>query len=104
MAKEEKNNSIFHKQLLEQMVTLSTTAFGLAAALAWNQAIQQSVKDFIEPAIPGSGLLSLFIYALIVTFLGVLITYQLSRLASKLNLKIKEDQQQTEKSAEVSDQ
>ncbi|MBI2596569.1 hypothetical protein HYW41_00195 [Candidatus Daviesbacteria bacterium] len=69
------------------MVTLSTSAFGLAAALAWNETIQQAVKDFIEPSLPGSGILSRFIYAILVTLLGVLVTYQLSRLASRWGIK-----------------
>lgn len=82
MAKKSKERS-FHKELAQQLVTLATSAFGLVAALAWNEAIQQAVKDFIEPSIPGSGLISRLIYALLVTLLAVLITYQLSRLASK---------------------
>lgn len=75
----------FHKELITQMVTLATSGFGLVAALAWNETIQQFVKDFIEPRIPGSGLLSKFIYALIITIFAVLITYQLSKIASKFN-------------------
>lgn len=69
------------------MVTLSTSAFGLAAALAWNDTIQQTVKDFIDPRLPGSGILSRFIYALLVTILGVIITFQLSLLASRWGIK-----------------
>ncbi|KKS65074.1 MAG: hypothetical protein UV41_C0038G0008 [Candidatus Daviesbacteria bacterium GW2011_GWA2_42_7] len=64
------------------MLTLATTGFGLVAALAWNQTIQDFVKAFIEPRIPGSGLLSRLIYAILITGLAVFITYQLSRLAS----------------------
>ena len=75
----------FHKELITQMVALATSGFGLVAALAWNETIQQFVKDFIEPRIPGSGLLSKFIYALIITIFAVLITYQLSKIASKFN-------------------
>lgn len=86
MAKK-KNGAPFHRELLAQMVTLSTSAFGLAAALAWNDTIQQAVKDFIEPRIPGSGILSRLIYAILVTVLGVLVTLQLSRLASKWGIK-----------------
>ena len=86
MAKKKKS-FIFHKELIEQLVTLSTSAFGLAAALAWNDTIQQTVREFIEPRIPNSGILSRFIYAIIVTILGVLITFQLSRLASKWGVK-----------------
>ncbi len=78
---------IFHKELLQQLITLSTSAFGLAAALAWNDTIQQAVKDFIEPRIPGSGILSRFIYAILVTVSGVIITFELSRLASRWGIK-----------------
>lgn len=77
----------FHKELISQLLTLSTSAFGLAAALAWNETIQQAVKEFVEPSIPGSGILSRFIYALIVTILGVTVTFQLSYLASRWGIK-----------------
>ena len=85
MAKQ--NQTSFRKELIQQLITLSTSAFGLAAALAWNDTIQQTVKEFIEPRIPGSGIFSRFIYAGIVTILGVIITIQLSRLASRWGIK-----------------
>lgn len=78
-AKEER---AFHIELVTQMLTLATSGFGLVAALAWNETIQQLVKEFIEPRIPGSGLISKLIYALLITVLAVFITYQLSRLAA----------------------
>lgn len=87
MAKKTAQRFIFHRELLQQLITLSTSAFGLAAALAWNDTIQQSVKEFIEPRIPGYGILSRFIYAIIVTGLGVIITFELSRLASRWGIK-----------------
>lgn len=85
MATKAQKDKTFRRELIEQLITLSTSGFGLVAALAWNEAIQQGVKDFIEPRIPGSGLLSKLIYALLISFLAVLITYQLSRLASRFN-------------------
>jgi|Napbiome12C3dose_1001474.scaffolds.fasta_scaffold00012_41 hypothetical protein len=87
MAKKKKNGLVFYKEFTAQLVTLSTSAFGFAAALAWNETIQQTVKDFIEPTVPGSGVLSRFIYAILVTLLGVLVTFQLSRLAQRWGLK-----------------
>lgn len=87
MAKKSASKLAFHKELIQQLFTLSTSAFGLAAALAWNETIQQAVKDFIEPSLPGSGLLSRFIYATLVTLLAVLITFQLSRLAQRWGIK-----------------
>lgn len=77
----------FRKELIQQLLTLATSAFGFVAALAWNEAIQQAVKDYLEPRIPNSGILSRVIYAVIVTILGVLITFQLSRLATKWGVK-----------------
>lgn len=84
---EKKEERKFHQELISQLLTLSTSGFGLVAALAWNETIQQVVKDFIEPRIPGSGLFSKFIYALLITLLAVLITFQLSRLSSRFGVK-----------------
>ena len=71
----------FQKELVKQMVTLSTSGFGLVAALAWNEAIQAFVKEYIDRYISvGSGIISRFIYAIIITALAVLITYQLTKL------------------------
>lgn len=83
--KEIQEEKSFRQELLAQMVSLSTAGFGLVAALAWNETIQEIVKSYIEPRIPGSGLLSRLIYALLVTILAVLITYQLSRLSAKFS-------------------
>lgn len=82
--KEEKN---FKSELLHQLLTLSTSGFGLVAALAWNETIQTFVKEYIAPYTPGSGIISKFIYALIITFMAVFITYQLSRLSARFQQK-----------------
>ena len=74
----------FHKELIKQMVLLSTAGFGLVAALAWNEAIQSFVNSYVVKYIsPGSGVMSRFIYAIIITIVAVLVTYQLSRLSDK---------------------
>lgn len=87
MPKQSQKERSFKRELVSQLVTLSTSGFGLVAALAWNETIQEAVDNFIAPKIPGSGLISKLIYALLITCLAVLITYQLSRLASKFNSK-----------------
>lgn len=79
----EPTKKALHEELISQMLALATSGFGLVAALAWNSLIQDFVKEFIEPRVPGSGLLYKLIYALLITSLAVLITYQLSRLAAK---------------------
>ena len=87
MAKTAKEKS-FRRELIEQFLTLSTSGFGLVAALAWNEAIQTFVSDYIQKFYPNqSGAISKFIYAIIITLFAVLITYQLSRLASKWGAK-----------------
>jgi hypothetical protein len=80
-SKKQQQEAVFHKQLITQLVTLATSGFGLVAALAWNETIQAVVKQYIEPNIPGSGIVSRLIYALIITALAVFITYELSRLS-----------------------
>lgn len=62
------------------MLTLSTSAFGLVAALAWNQLIQEVVSQYIKPLLGGlSGVISLLIYAILITALAVLVTYNLAK-------------------------
>jgi len=74
----------FQKELLKQMITLSTSGFGLVAALAWNEAIQALVKEYIDQYISvGSGIISRFIYAIIITALAVLVTYQLTKIVKE---------------------
>lgn len=75
-------------ELVKQMITLSTSGFGLVAALAWNSLIQEFVNSYVKKLLPeGSGLYTLFIYALAVTCLAVFVTYQLSRLVERLERK-----------------
>lgn len=76
-----------HRELIAQMLALLTSGFGVVAALAWNDAIQSFVKEYIEPNIPGSGLISKFIYAFLITSLIVLVTYQLSTIAARFRPK-----------------
>jgi hypothetical protein len=66
------------------MLTLSTAGFGLVAALAWNSLIQDIVATYLKPYLPGVGVLSQLIYALIVTIIAVFVTFQLSKLLDRL--------------------
>lgn len=72
-------------EVVKQMLNLATSGFGLVSALAWNNVIQDLVNNYIKKYIPGnSGLISLFLYAVIVTLLAVSVTMQLSHLVQKL--------------------
>jgi uncharacterized membrane protein (DUF106 family) len=73
-----------HKEVLKQMLTLATSGLGLVAALAWNELIQELVTVYIKPLIGGaSGIISLLIYAVFVTLLAVIVTYNLTKLIKK---------------------
>lgn len=74
----------FSKQLARQTLKLTTSGFGLVAALAWNEVIKEAVDNYIQPLVGGSsGLISLFIYAIVVTILAVFVTYNLSQFVKK---------------------
>ncbi|SRR3989344_2348685 len=76
---------------VKQMLSLATSAFGLVAALAWNNVIREFVDYYIKPYLPqGSGILSLLIYAIIITVLAVLVTFNLSRISEKLEEKVED--------------
>lgn len=75
-----------HKEFVKQMLTLATSGFGLVAALAWNSLIQEFVNSYVKKFLPdGSGIISLLIYALVITALAVFVTYQLSKVSEKIN-------------------
>ncbi|MEK9176168.1 MAG: DUF5654 family protein [Patescibacteria group bacterium] len=82
---EKEEETRFHLEVARQMVALATAGFGLVAALAWNSLIQEVVNTYIKKWLPGNGqIISLFIYAIIVTVLAVVVTLQLSRIVKKL--------------------
>jgi len=84
MKPSEKELKEIQKRAVKQMVTLATSAFGMIAALAWNSAITTFVNDYIKTILPiGSGIISLFVYAVFVTFLAVFVTYNLSKMAER---------------------
>lgn len=81
-------NQKLHLEVAKQMVTLSTAGFGFVAALAWNNLIQEFVNTYIKRWLPESGqIVSLFLYAIIVTVLAVFVTLQLSKLVKRLEKK-----------------
>lgn len=70
----------FKVQLLETFASLITAAFGLVAALAWNEAIKQAVAAVFGTE---NDLLGLTIYAVIVTVIAVIMTLLIARSLSK---------------------
>jgi len=75
-----------HRIILSQMLTLATSGLGLVAALVWNNVIQEFVNTVVKPYLPlGYGLVSLFLYAVVITIFAVTVSYQLTSLIEKLD-------------------
>ncbi|NCN45619.1 MAG: hypothetical protein COU63_03730 [Candidatus Pacebacteria bacterium CG10_big_fil_rev_8_21_14_0_10_36_11] len=71
--------------IIKNMVALATSGFGVVVALAWNEAIKTAVQTYIDPILgKNSGVVSLFIYAIIMTLLAVLVTMQLAKMQKTL--------------------
>jgi hypothetical protein len=69
--------------VIKTIITLVTTAFGLVAGLAWNDAIQKLIENFIGT---GDALPSLFTYAIIVTIIAVIVTVLIARVAGRMGV------------------
>jgi hypothetical protein len=65
---------------LATMIALSSAAFGVIAALAWNTAISDLIKQMLPN---GKGIGPEFLYALIVTIIGVVVMVNLGKLAER---------------------
>jgi nucleoside permease NupC len=75
------------KLIMETILGLITTAFAFVAGLAWNDAIQALIEQFVGT---GSALTSLFTYAIIVTVIAVIVTVLLARAAGKMGIELNE--------------
>lgn len=67
-------------EVIDKIAALVTAAFGLVAALAWNGAILAIFKKIFGTA---EGLLSMIIYAVVVTIIAVLATIWVGKAAEK---------------------
>jgi hypothetical protein len=81
-AKAQATSTVF----LATVVSLATSAFGVVAALAWNQAIEDNLKDvttssFFARLSQGQREL---VYAVIVTLIAVTVILTLNRVASRI--------------------
>jgi hypothetical protein len=77
----------FKVQLLETFAALITAAFGLVAALAWNETIKTAVGMVFGT---DDSLLGLFVYAIIVTVLAVIMTIWIARALGKAKAQMDE--------------
>lgn len=71
--------------IVTQMLTLATSGLGLVAALAWNEFVKALIDEYVKPFVPqGSHIISLLLYATVVTALAVMVTLQLTKIQQKL--------------------
>lgn len=68
------------KEIVDKLAALITAAFGLVAALAWNDAIKAVFTEFLGT--PDS-MVALLTYATVVTIIAVIATLQIGKLADK---------------------
>jgi uncharacterized membrane protein YidH (DUF202 family) len=68
------------KEVIEKIAALITAAFGLVAALAWNEAIQEIFRLVFGEQ---SGVWAMIAYAVIVTIIAVVVTIWIGRVAEK---------------------
>jgi hypothetical protein len=88
MKEPKKKVSKLSQEIAIQTLTLASSALGLVAALAWNQAITEYVNVYIKPYFAkGSGVISLFIYALFITAITVIVALQMARVKKRLGSK-----------------
>jgi hypothetical protein len=69
------------KTILQSMITLSSAALGLVAALAWNDAIKATIKLLLSG---NDGLASKYIYAVVATVIAVVVVLVLSGIAARV--------------------
>jgi TRAP-type C4-dicarboxylate transport system permease small subunit len=83
----------FSREFLATIISVVGTALGVVVALAWNTALTKWFGGFSE----GTRVRALFVYALLVTFLAVLVIFFLGRLARRLNTQAVEFKIQTKR-------
>jgi hypothetical protein len=74
---------------LATVVSLATSAFGVVAALAWNDAIQAAINDLVKTNAffawaHGNQTLTKLLYAVIATILAVFVILTLNRVAARI--------------------
>ncbi len=71
----------FKIKVVETFAALITSAFGLVAALAWNETIKTAVANVFDT---GDDVWGYLIYAILVTFLAIIMTLFIAWQADKL--------------------
>jgi TRAP-type C4-dicarboxylate transport system permease small subunit len=67
--------------IIQTMITLASAALGLVAALAWNEAIKETITSLLGK---DEGLLGLYIYAILATVIAIVVLLILARAAARI--------------------
>ena len=66
---------------IQSMITLASAALGLVCALAWNDAIKQTMKQILGE---DDSLAGLYTYAILATLLAVIVLLVLARASAQI--------------------
>jgi hypothetical protein len=69
------------RMVLQSMIALASAALGLVAALAWNDAIKETIKLLMTD---DESLSAKYTYAILATAIAVIVVLVLAKLASKV--------------------
>lgn len=79
-----RQNLAFRREVVDKMSALATAAFGLVAALAWNNAIQAVFKRYYPQPEDPNAIVPLLGYALVITIIAVAVILLIGRAAGRL--------------------
>ena len=80
MSEKEEKSTTLKQEVMDKIAALVTAAFGLVAALAWNDAIKAVFKEVFGKA---DAVGPMLIYAVMVTIIAVILTIIVARASAK---------------------
>jgi hypothetical protein len=71
----------YSREFVATVISLLTTALGVVAALAWNSALTALFTSYLGKA---GAVVALFLYAIVITVIGVFAIIALGRIATRI--------------------
>lgn len=84
MSKDKKPLSL-RVEILEKMTTLIAASFGFVAAFAWNESFKLLIDRLFDE---DAELIAFFIYAVVITFVAVMVIIMISRATAKAKARL----------------
>lgn len=69
------------ERVIDKLTTLVSSAFGLVAALAWNNAVKALIDEWFTI---GNGIVAMFIYALTITIIAISVIVILEKISEEI--------------------